>query len=816
MSKTILIVDDSEDELRFYRRALKDFEGHVIKIALNGEEGLACALSVKPTLILLDYKLPDMDGLTFLRRLAETSDRDIPVIMLTGEGNESVAVEVMKLGAQDYIVKDTAGKFLRLLSSVINRVLASHTEKMEISKLRVLHQTILHTVADGVIGIDNTGIILFSNQSAEKLLSYLPNALVGSNIAKILCPNGKPAAWCDNPLANLTDFESNIQRDSDFISGSDGKLFPISYTAARLNITDVCSMGWVLVFQNISERKAIEQDLRIAATAFETHDAIVITDAQSKILKVNRAFSEITGYSAGEVLGKNPRMMQSGRQDRDFYIKMWQELLCSGSWSGEIWDKRKNGEIYPKWVTISVVKDIRQEPTHYVAVFSDITARKKIEEEVHNLAFYDALTKLPNRRLLLDRFQAALAASARRDDYGALLFIDLDRFKTLNDTLGHEYGDLLLIEVSIRIKSCVREMDTVARFGGDEFVVLMEVASNDPDDATRKTAQVAEKIRNALSEPYTLKGHEHHSSPSIGVNLFHGNDESIASLIEHADMAMYQAKHAGRNAVRFFDPVMQQNATTHDALGNDLHYAIELQQLHLHYQIQVDNDRNPLGAEAFLRWKHPERGMLMPGQFLPIAEESNLIVDIGHWVLQAACKQLALWRDDVTTRSLTLTVNISAKHFAQAEFVNEVAEVLRTCQVDPMRLKLELSEKLVMSEVSSAVNKIQALKNMGVRLSMDNFGTVYSSLSYLKQLSSDQLKIHKNFVQGITQDGDDAKLVQTIIDLAKSLDMGIFAEGVETEAQRDFLENHDCNTYQGYLFGKPVPIEEFDLLLRQG
>ncbi len=564
---------------------------------------------------------------------------------------------------------------------------------------------------------------------------------------------------------------------------------------------------------DITKRKNIEIELKIAAAAFDTCDAIVITDKDANIIRVNQAFSEITGYSAEEVLGANPRMMSSGRHDRSFYIEMWQQLQHTGHWAGEIYDRRKNGEVYPKWLTITAVRNECQEATHYVAIFSDITVRKRIEDEIHKLAFYDPLTKLPNRRLFLDRLRAALAASARRNDFGAVLFIDLDRFKALNDTLGHDYGDMLLIEVGERIKSCVREMDTVARFGGDEFVVLIEDFSDNRDEATRKIAQIAEKVREALAKPYKLKEHEYHCSPSIGISVFHGNDEPLDVLIEHADMAMYQVKNSGRNGLRFFDPVMQHNVATHDALENDLHYAIELQQLHLHYQIQVDNDNQPLGAEAFLRWEHPERGMIMPGQMIPIAEESNLIIDIGHWVLETACAQLALWSKRAITRDLTLTVNISAKQFARPDFVEEVADILKAQQVDPIHLKLELSERLVLTDMKSTKEKIYALRNLGVRLSMDNFGTVYSSLSYLKQLSSDQLKIHQDFVHGITQEGNDAQLVQTVIDLAKSLDMNVFAEGVETEEQRAFLKKHDCNIYQGYLFGKPVAIDEFEELI---
>ncbi|MDX8399532.1 MAG: EAL domain-containing protein, partial [Gallionellaceae bacterium] len=586
----------------------------------------------------------------------------------------------------------------------------------------------------------------------------------------------------------------------------DGRLMDIEASATYMPE----AKQFFVFCHDITGRKQSEKELRIAAATFETHEAIVITNVDAQIVRVNRAFSEITGYSAEEVLGKNPNIMNSGRHDRNFYVEMWQGILNDGAWAGEIWDRRKNGEVYPKWMTITAVKNEQHVASHNVAIFSDITARKRIEEEIHSLAFYDSLTKLPNRRLFLDRFRSALLASARRDDYGAVLFIDLDRFKALNDNFGHDYGDLLLIEVGVRIKSCVREMDTVARFGGDEFVVLIGAFSKSLDDVTHQVALLAEKIREALSRPYDLKGHEHYSSPSIGISLYHGNDETIESLIEHADMAMYQAKNSGRNAVRFFDPVMQQNVATHDALENDLYHAIELQQLHLHYQIQVDQDKQPMGAEAFLRWEHPNLGMILPGQFLPIAEESNLIIEISRWVLKMACEQLAKWSADDKMRDLTMTINISSKQFALPDFVGEVADIIKQHNVDPTRLKMELSEQLLLSEVNNTMEKVHALKNMGVKMTMDNFNTMYSSLSFIRELSSDQLKIHQAFVQGISEEGNDAKLVQTIIDLAKSMDMNIFAEGVETEEQRTFLKDHDCNTYQGYLFGKPVSIEQFE------
>ena len=570
------------------------------------------------------------------------------------------------------------------------------------------------------------------------------------------------------------------------------------------------SVGMV---QDITARKRNEEQLRVAAAAFETHDAILITDAQSNIVRVNSAFTQITGFQPWEVLGMNPRIMSSGRHDKDFYRAMWGQLLEQGSWSGEIWDRRKDGEIYPKWMTITAVKNEAGETINYVAIFSDITERKRNEDEIRGLAFYDALTQLPNRRLFLDRLHNALAVSARNADFGALLFIDLDRFKVLNDTLGHDYGDLLLVEVAERIKHCVREVDTVARLGGDEFVVVLEGIGDHREEASHKAGLVAEKIRESLAHPYQLKEHEHFSSPSIGVELFHDGAESADDLIKHADVAMYQAKNAGRNTVRFYDPSLQHDLDTRAMLENDLRRAIENDELQLHYQVQVDNERKLVGVEALLRWQHPTRGMIPPARFIPVAEESMLIMELGDWVLHHACAQMALWSNDARLAGLTVAVNVSAHQFAMHDFVSHLAAILQQHGVAPSKLKLELTEGVVLNDITDVVEKMRRLKELGVQLSLDDFGTGYSSLSYLKKLPLDQLKIDRSFVRDITLDPGDAGMVQSIIDMAKNFRHDVIAEGVETEAQLSFLKHHACMAYQGYFFSKPVPLEELERLV---
>jgi diguanylate cyclase (GGDEF)-like protein/PAS domain S-box-containing protein len=570
------------------------------------------------------------------------------------------------------------------------------------------------------------------------------------------------------------------------------------------------SIGMV---QDITDRKHIEERLRVAAVAFETMDGILITDERSNIQRVNRAFERITGYRQWEVQGLNPRLLGSGLHDAAFYKTMWEQLLQDGGWSGEIWDRRKSGEVYPKWMTITAVKDEQGKVTNYVAIFSDITDRKRHEEEIRNMAFYDALTQLPNRRLFLDRLQSALSASARNSDFGALLFIDLDRFKVLNDTLGHDYGDLLLKEVAKRIKECVREVDTVARLGGDEFVVVLEGVGGDREDASHKSGQVAEKIRESLSRPYLLKEHEHYSSPSIGVELFHDGGESVDELIKHADVAMYQAKSAGRNTVRFYDPSLQHDLDTRAMLENDLRRAIEGEGLQLYYQVQVDNARRIIGVEALLRWQHQRHGMVSPVRFIPVAEESLMIIDLGDWVLNHACAQLVRWSDDPHMAGLVMAVNVSAHQFAEQDFVTNLEVILKRHGVDPRRLKLELTEGVVLNDIAEVVAKMDALNALGVLLSLDDFGTGYSSLTYLKQLPIGQLKIDQSFVRDITTDSGDAGMVRSIIDMAKNFGHDVIAEGVETEAQLDFLKQHGCMAYQGYYFGKPVPLEELERIV---
>jgi diguanylate cyclase (GGDEF)-like protein len=500
---------------------------------------------------------------------------------------------------------------------------------------------------------------------------------------------------------------------------------------------------------------------------------------------------------------------------------MWKRIISTDGWSGEIWNRRKNGEIFPEHLVITAVKDADGLVTNYVGTSYEITQSKAAEEEIRYLAFYDSLSGLPNRKLLLDRINQSLAFSARSGLKSALLFIDLDNFKSLNDTLGHDYGDMLLQQVAQRLVSCVREGDTVARLGGDEFVIMLEDLSAEYIDSAEQTEAVANKILAALNQPYHLGTHEYRNTASIGATVLGDTLQSADVLMKQADIAMYQAKKAGRNNLRFFDPKMQETVNARAAIEEGLYKALKNSQFKLYYQIQVNgvqaNGRhNPLGAEALVRWVHPERGLIAPGEFIALAEESGLILSIGLWVLETACAQLRAWQQNALTKDFVLAVNVSAKQFRQADFVNQIKDVTQRFAINPAKLKLELTESLLLENIEETIVKMNTLHEIGIHFSLDDFGTGYSSLQYLKRLPLDQLKIDQSFVRDIVVDQSDRSIVRTVIAMAKSLDMNVIAEGVETEAQFKLLLENGCMCYQGYLFGKPMPIEEFDAYIRSG
>lgn len=568
--------------------------------------------------------------------------------------------------------------------------------------------------------------------------------------------------------------------------------------------------GMVILCRDISNIKRAEKELRIAETTIESQEGILVTDENNIILRVNRAFTRLTGYLPEEVIGQRPSILKSGHHDPAFYRAMWNTLDREKFWQGEVWDRRKNGEIYPKWLTIHTVREVDGRVSNYVATFTDLSRHKEAEEALHRLAYYDPLTDLPNRRLLQEQLQQALSNSVITRQYGAMLMSDLDHFKTINDTMGHQFGDQVLIEMAARIKACLRQEDIVGRLGGDEFIILLQNLGEEENQASANAEEVGHKILQSVTPPISIDDQDRYCSISIGISLFHENSNSVDEILKCADAALYQAKDAGRATLRFYDPEMLASLESNMLLEFDLHHALQQDQLELYYQAQVDCSGNIFGAEVLLRWVHPLRGMVSPVEFIPIAEESGLILPIGKWVLQTACEQLKAWEKNPLTKSLHLAVNISARQFQQCDFVAQIIEILENTGTNPTKLKLELTESLVLHNVTDTIEKMRELKKTGVRFSMDDFGTGYSSLAYLKKLPLDQLKIDRSFVRDILVDPSDAVIAQTIIGMGHNLGLNVIAEGVETEEQRACLEQIGCDAFQGYLFNKPLPVKEFE------
>ena len=608
-----------------------------------------------------------------------------------------------------------------------------------------------------------------------------------------------------------TVFKDAQQMEADFHKQLIQKIiFLFVFVTAVLGIAAVFLIK--LLHSKDQEVEQNQNQLRVLASSFNLQEGIIICDENGLIIKTNQAFSNITGYSAEEALGRNPRFLSSGRHDASFYTEMWKSLLANGKWDGEVWNRRKTGEIYPENLAIVIIKDSEGKTINYVASMTDITKRVADSEEIKQLAFFDPLTGLPNRRLLLDRLAQSLHSNERTGNHGALLFLDLDNFKAINDSYGHDSGDLLLQQAAVRIVDSVRAIDTVSRIGGDEFVVILQSLNQQESEAVIEAEIIAKRILYSLNVPYKIKGRDDLCSTSIGATIFQSNADSI-DVLKQADIALYKAKESGRNVLFFFDPIMQTIINAQAEIKRDLKEALLQHQFELYYQVQVDNNGAPVGAEALLRWLHPTKGYISPADFIPIAEESQAIISIGDWVIDAACAQLKQWESNELTRTLSLSVNISAKEFRAENFVEKLKMTIRHHAINPSKLRFELTEGMLISDINDAIETMNKLNELGIYFELDDFGTGYSSLQYLKRLPVYQLKIDRTFVRDVVESVNEQGIVRAIIAMAEALQIRVLAEGVETKAQRQHLADIGCNYFQGYLFGKPVPIDQFEAAL---
>jgi len=670
-------------------------------------------------------------------------------------------------------------------------------------------RAIFNATPDAMLISDKRGIITQVNRQAELMLGYKLGELVGQSI-EVLVPEGfRPnhpelhAKYVAAPVARPLGVGRTVQARR-----KDGSSFDVDISVSPIKTEQ--GLFFASALRDVTLRKQADAHLRVAAIAFESNEPMVITDADNIILQVNRAFTESTGYSKEEAVGQKISLLKSGRHGAAFYAAMWETIKSTGTWQGEIWDRRKNGEIYPKWLIISVVKGDDGAITHYVGTHIDITERKAAEEQIKQLAFFDPLTQLPNRRLLQERLKHGIDVERRDGKQLALLMLDLDRFKSVNDSLGHLAGDELLQQVAARITARLRDVDMVARLGGDEFIVLLEDIAH-PEDAAR----VAEEIIADLSKPFCVEqGEDIQISASIGISLYPQHGDNPALLMDNADAALYQAKDAGRGCFAYFSEDLTIAARERIALESRLRRAIEQQDLRVFYQPQVDIiSGRIIGAEALVRWQDSIEGLIPPIRFIPIAEETGLILVIGEWVLRETCRQGRQWLD-AGLPPLTLAVNVSPHQFRRSDICDLVATVLSDTGFPASQLELEITESGLMDNQGNATEILNCLRGQGIRLAIDDFGTGYSSLACLKHFPLDLLKIDKSFIDDIPHLQDDMEIASTIIAMGHILGFKVLAEGVETPEQLMFLQEKGCDMYQGYIKSRPVPAEEFVELLR--
>ncbi|MBF0622124.1 MAG: EAL domain-containing protein [Magnetococcales bacterium] len=722
--------------------------------------------------------------------------------------------------------------------TVIFDISSQKYQEQQIAMLAERNRRILYAVEDGILGTNESGLIVFSNPASEKMLQFTSEELFGQSLVEIL----KEKDTDHNKTLDIDSAILNTLKDGDvrtveeqLFRCKNGSRILVEYVVAPTYEEEYIS-GLVLTFRDISRRKQAEEilrnahdqlerrvlertkelrtvneRLRLTSQVFEsTSEAIVITDAKNRIIEVNPAFIRITGYTSDEALGKNPGFMKSGRHDRAFYADLWKKVWQEGFWQGEIWDRRKNGEVYPKWLTINTVKDKTDDLIQCIGVFSDISRVKATEEKLEQLAFFDGLTGLPNRTLFKTRLEHEFTAAHRHRKKIALLFLDLDNFKNINDTLGHAAGDNLLTIMAGRIKSCVRDSDTVSRLGGDEFTIIL----TDIDDAS-SVSHVVYNIQKSMRKPMKLDGHRIVVGGSIGIAIYPDDGNTSDSLIKNADAAMYHAKESGRNTYAFFTKELNSQAMRRMDLESGLRQSVENKQLILYYQPKVDFiSGQSIGMEALVRWDRPGHGIVSPAEFIPVAEESGLIREIGQQVLEIACRQ-GVELIDAGINTVPISVNLSTRQLQHANIIDDIRKVLVETGFPPQLLEVEITESMMATDVDDAIDKLNAIREMGITISVDDFGTGYSSLSYLKRFPIHTLKIDRSFVQDLPEDGDDAAIVRAIISMAHSLGLDTVAEGVETQEQGQFLSEHHCQNMQGYLFSRPLSFSDIKIFLEK-
>lgn len=721
----------------------------------------------------------------------------------------SEAVAAVERGEYGARVELHSNDELSALAYAFNSMSASiHQRERELVESEDKYRNLVDNLPQRVFLKDRQSTYISCNRSYAHDLGIEPEDIVGKSDFELFSPEYASEYRLSDDQIMLKGEIAELEEH--YVIGGRDRVVQTVKTPIRS--ADNAVVGILGIFWDITEKKRAEEQLRQSAVVFEnTADGVMVTDAENRIIAVNKAFCEITGYSQADALGKSPSFRRSERQGGEFYSAMWDQIANTGRWQGEIWNRRKSGEIYPEWMTVNVVRDDEGRIGNYVAVFSDITQVKRSQMQLDHMAHHDPLTDLPNRSLLADRLEQAVHRAERTGNHVAVLFIDLDRFKNINDTLGHPSGDLLLQDVARRLQHMLRHEDTVARLGGDEFIVVVENIER-PDFAE----SVASKIIEVLDTPFTINGQELFIGASIGISLYPTDGGNPSNLIKYADTAMYRAKEKGRNTYQFYTQELTDTVMERLALESSLRRALDAGQLELHYQPQVElSSGRIIGAEALLRWHHPELGMISPERFIPLAEEAGIILPIGEWVLEQACSQAARWCA-LYPEFERIAVNLSIVQLQRNDFVEKVRGVLQRTGLPAAKLELEITEGMLMQFPDITQVVLNGLRDLGVDLAIDDFGTGYSSLSYLKRFPIQILKIDRSFIMDIPADSNDAAITRAVIALGKSLQMKVIAEGVETAQQAEFLLQEGCNVGQGYYYKRSVSADELLRLLRLG
>lgn len=736
-------------------------------------------------------------GVAFLRRaVLEPVAHLVKVVEAIRRGEYETEAKLQR--------KDELGALARAFDEMSSTI---RLREEALAEREAQYRTLVENLPQRIYSKDRSLVYVSSNQRFAADLGLSPDQVIGKSDYDLFPADvAEQHRASDLRIMETGHIEEFEERS---VAGSPGMLVQI-VKAPLLDAEGRCQ-GVLGIFWDITARKEAEQKLRQSAAVFEnTAEGVMITEVDGTIIAVNRAFTEITGYEEKEILGKTPAVRHPEGQDDGIYERMWEALKVQGRWQGEIWSRRKDGEIYPEWMTISAIYETGGSVSHYVAVFSDITVMKQSEKELNRLAYHDPLTGLPNRALMGDRLEHAIERARRGSTRIAVLFLDLDRFKDVNDTLGHPVGDLLLKDTGRRLTECLRSGDTVARLGGDEFVVVLEEISD-----TRQVENVAAKLLDSFVEPYCIQENELFVRCSIGISLFPDDGEDVSTLIKNADAAMYRAKEQGRHNYKFYTHELTSSVAERMGLEAALRRASKRGEFELFYQPQVLLPSGRIGgAEALLRWHHPERGMVPPEKFVPLAEESGLIVHIGNWVLETACAQVRRWLDAGIALE-RISVNLSGVQIQQGDIVGTVRRILEESGLKPEHLELELTESTIMRRSKQAVDTLDRLRKLGVHIAVDDFGTGYSSLNYLKRFPITNLKIDKSFVRDTPGDINGELITNAVIALAKSLELEVTAEGVETAIQEKFLIEHGCQRAQGYFYSPPLNARAFERYMRR-